>query len=83
MMLLLLPTTQSLDLFFFQLLPMHEAQNYHLRNVEYSILLVMSELSPCGVIVRLVFGLQVHGRQVSTGSYRGGAVADGPRGRRR
>ena len=38
---------------------------------------------PCGVIVRLVFGLQVHGRRVSTGSCRGGVVADGPCGGRR
>ena len=30
---------------------------------------------PCGVIVRLVFGLQVHGRQVPTVSCRGGARA--------
>ena len=30
---------------------------------------------PCGVIVRLVFGLQVHGRQVSMESCRGGAQA--------
>ena len=30
---------------------------------------------PCGVIVRLVFGLQVHGRRVSTESCRGGARA--------
>ena len=38
---------------------------------------------PCGVFVRLVFGLQVHGRRVSTGSCRGGAVVDGPCGGRR
>ena len=30
---------------------------------------------PCGVIVHLVFGLQVHGRRVSTESCRGGAQA--------
>ena len=30
---------------------------------------------PCGRIVRLVFGLQVHGRRVSTVSCRGGAQA--------
>ena len=32
---------------------------------------------PCGVIVHLVFGLQVHGRRVSTVSCRGGAVDGG------
>ena len=50
---------------------------------EYSILLVMSELSTVRYDRALGLGLQVHGRQVSTGRCRGGVVADGPRGGRR
>ena len=49
-----------------------------LRNVQYSILLVMSELSTVRCDRALGLWLQVHGRQVSTESCRGGAVADGP-----
>src|SRR6185437_13425829 len=66
------------SLFLFQswfvcgVLTMHSSRG-GLRNVEYSILLVMSELST----------VQVHGRQVSTESCRGDAVADGPCGGRR
>jgi len=55
----------------------------HVRNVEYSILLVMSELSTVRCNRALGLWLQVHGRQVSTESGRGGAVADGPCGGRR
>ena len=53
------------------------------RNVEYSILLVMSELST--VRCDRVLGLSIAGtrRRVSTGSCRGGAVADEPCGGRR
>ena len=46
-----------------------------LRNVEYSILLVMSELSTVRCDRALGLWLQVHGRQVSTESCRGGAQA--------
>ena len=46
-----------------------------LRNVEYSILPVMSELSTVRCDRALVFGLQVHGRRVSTESFHGGARA--------
>ena len=55
-------------------LTMHSSRG-RLRNVEYSILLVMSELST--VRCDHVFGLwlQVHGRRVSTESCRGGAQA--------
>ena len=51
---------------------------YKVRNEQYSLLAVMSELST--VWCDRVFGLwlQVHGRRVSTVSCRGGAVADGP-----
>ena len=48
------------------------------RNVEYSILPVMSELSTVRCDRALGLWLQVHGRRVSTESCRGGAVADGP-----
>ena len=54
-----------------------------LRNVEYSILLVMSELSTMRCARALGLWLQVHGRRVSTESCRGGAVADEPCGGRR
>jgi hypothetical protein len=37
-----------------------------MRNVEYSLLAMMSELSTCGVIACLVFEVQVHGRRAST-----------------
>ena len=55
----------------------------NLRNVEYLLLAVMSELST--VLCDRVLGLwlQVHGSRVSTESCRGGAVADGPCGGRR
>ena len=53
------------------------------RNVEYSILLVMSELSTVRCDRALGLWLQVHGHQVSTESCCGGAVADGPCGGRR
>jgi len=46
-----------------------------LRNVKYSILLVMSELSTVRCDHALGLWLQVHGRQVSTESCRGGARA--------
>ena len=49
-----------------------------LRNVEYLLLAVMSELSTVRCDRALGLWLQVHGRRVSTESYRGGAVADGP-----
>jgi len=59
-------------------------QTYQImRNVEYSILSVMSELSTVRCDRALGLWLQVHGRQVSTESFRGGAVADGPCGGRR
>ena len=45
------------------------------RNVEYSILLVMSELSTVRCDRAFGLWLQVHGRQVSTESCRGGARA--------
>jgi hypothetical protein len=53
------------------------------RNVEYSILLVMSELSTMQCDRALGLWLLVHGRQVSMGKCRGGAVADGLCGGRR
>jgi len=53
------------------------------RNVEYSLLVVMSELSIVRCDRVLGLWLQVHGRRVSTESCRGGAVADGPCGGRR
>ena len=62
------------SLYFFNKL----AAAQYLRNVEYSILLVMSELSTVRCDRALGFWLQVHGRQVSMESCRGGAVADGP-----
>src|SRR6185312_1304195 len=46
-----------------------------LRNVEYSLLVVMSELSTVRCDRVLGLWLQVHGRRVSTESCRGGAVA--------
>ena len=45
------------------------------RNVEYSILLMMSELSTVRCDRALGLWLQVHGRRVSTESCRGGAQA--------
>ena len=56
---------------------MHSSSE-RLRNEQYSLLAVMSELSTVRCDRRLVFGLQVHGRHVSTESCRGGVVADGP-----
>ena len=53
------------------------------RNVEYFILLVMSELSTVRCDRALGLWLKVHGCRVSTESCRGGAVADGPCGGRR
>ena len=53
------------------------------RNAEYSLLIVMSELSTIRCDRVLGLWLQVHGRRVSTESCRGGAVADGPCGGRR
>src|SRR6185312_2471939 len=49
-----------------------------MRNVEYLLLAVMSELSTVRCDRVLGLWLQVHGRRVSTESCRGGAVADGP-----
>ena len=49
-----------------------------MRNVEYFILLVMSELSTMRCDRMLGLWLQVLGRRVSTESCRGDAVADGP-----
>ena len=49
-----------------------------LRNVEYLLLAVMSELSTVRCDCVLDLWLQVHGRRVSTESCRGDAVADGP-----
>ena len=63
-------------------LTMHSSRA-RLRNVEYLLLAVMSELSTVQYDRVLGLWLQVHGRQVSTESYRGGAVADGPCGGRR
>ena len=54
-----------------------------MRNVEYLLLAVMSELSTVRCDRVLGLWLQVHGRRVSTESCRGGAVADGPCGGRR
>ena len=48
------------------------------RNVEYSLLVVMSELSTVRCDHVLDLWLQVHGHRVSSESCRGGAVADGP-----
>ena len=53
------------------------------RNVEYLLLAMMSELSTVRCDRVLGLWLQVHGRRVSTESCRGGAVADGPCGGRR
>ena len=50
---------------------------------EYLLLAVMSELSTVRCDRALGFWLQVHGRQVSTESCRGDAMADGPCGGRR
>ena len=63
-------------------LTMHSSRG-RLRNVEYSLLVVMSELSTVQCDRAFGLWLQVHGRQVSTESCRGGAVADGPCGGRR
>jgi len=52
------------------------------RNEQYSLLAVMSELSTVRCDRVLGLWLQVHGRRVSTVSCRGGAVADGPYGGR-
>ena len=49
-----------------------------LRNVEYSLLVVMSELSTVRCDRVLGLWLQVHGCRMSTDSCRGGVVADGP-----
>ena len=54
-----------------------------LRNEQYSLLAVMSELPTVRCDRVLVLWLQVHGRRVSMVSCRGGAVADGPCGGRR
>ena len=54
-----------------------------MRNEQYSLLAVMSKLSTMRCDCVLDLWLQVHGRQVSTESCRGGAVADGPYGGRR
>ena len=68
------------SLFLFQswfvcgVLTMHSSRG-RLRNVEYSILLVMSELSTVRCDCVLGLWLQVHGRRVSTESCRGGAQA--------
>ena len=59
------------------------AQDGRCEEREYSILLMMSELSTVRCDRALGLWLQVHGRQVSTESCRGGAVADGPCGGRR
>jgi len=53
------------------------------RNEQYSLLSVMSELLTVWCDCVLGLWLQVHGRRVSTESCRGGAVADGPCGGRR
>ena len=63
-------------------LTMHSSRG-RLRNVEYLLLAVMSELSTVRCDRVLGLWLQVHGRRVSTESCRGGAVADGPCGGRR
>ena len=68
------------SLFLFQswfvcgMLTIHSSRG-RLRNVEYSILLVMSELSTVWCDRVLGLWLQVHGRRVSTESCRGGAQA--------
>ena len=68
------------SLFLFQswfvcgVLTMHSSRG-RLRNVEYSILLMMSELSTVRCDRALGLWLQVHGGQVSTESCRGGAQA--------
>ena len=54
-----------------------------MRNEQYSLLAVMSELSTVRCDRALDLWLQVHGRQVSAESCCGGAVADGPCGGRR
>ena len=54
-----------------------------LRNEQYSLLAVMSELSNVRCDRVLGLWLQVHGHRVSTVSCRGGVVADGPCGGRR
>ena len=51
--------------------------------MEYSLLVVMSELSIVRCDHVLGLWLQVHGRRVLTESCRGGAVADGQCGGRR
>ena len=53
-----------------------------MRNEQYSLLAVMSELSTVRCDRVLGLWLQVHGRRVSTESYHGGDVADGPYGGR-
>ena len=63
--------------------PIDEVEKKFLRNVEYSLLVVMSELSTVRCNRVLGLWLSVHGRRVSTESCRGGAVADGPCGGRR
>ena len=72
-------------------LMIHGSDVYHdcheekakLRNVEYSHLVVMSELSTVRCDRVLNIWLQVHGCRVSTESCRGGTVAIGPCGGRR
>ena len=54
-----------------------------LRNEQYSLLAVMSELSTVRCDRVLGLWLQIQGRRVSTESCRGGTVADGPCGGRR
>ena len=63
-------------------LTMHSSRG-RLRNIEYSILLVMSELST--VRCDRALGLWIAGTRASSvdGELRGGAVADGPCGGRR
>ena len=60
-----------------------EQRTHTLRNEQYSLLAVMGELSTVRCDRVLGLWLQVHGRRVSTESYRGGVVADGPCGGRR
>ena len=61
----------------------HKILNEILRNEQYSLLAVMSELSTVRCDRVLGLWLQVHGRRVSTESCCGGAVADGLCGGRR
>ena len=81
------PFTNATDLLpiinLFVLLPIYADVHPFLRNEHYSLLAVMSELSTVRCDRVLGLWLQVHGRQVSTVSCRGGAVADGPCGGRR